>query len=255
MGTAVDLIADLGEGFGSYTKADDAALLEIVSSANVACGFHAGDPRTLDRAVETCRGNGVALGAHPGFADLVGFGRRTIDLSRHEVMTDVLYQIGAISAFARRHGVPLQHVAPHGRLGNLTVVDEKYASGVLDAVSAFDRDLVIVSQEGELTRLARTAGLRVAVIGFADRAYEDTGLLVDRREPGALVHDPVEVAARAVRMVTTGTVLSRHGKEIPMPCDTVLLHGDTADSVSLARCVRKELEAAGVTITPLGELV
>lgn len=256
MTAAVDLSADLGEGFGSYTMADDRAMLEVISSANVACGFHAGDPRTMDATVAACRELGVGLGAHPGYQDLAGFGRRAMDISLHELTTDVLYQLGALAAFATRHAVALRHIAPHGRLGNMCVVDELHAVAVVDAVTAFDPELiVVVVQEGELSARARAAGLRVAVTGFADRGYEDDGTLVDRRRPGALIHDPDVVAERVVRMVTTGTVLSRTGRPVPVRADTVLVHGDTPGSVALARRVRAELEEAGVTISPLHEVV
>lgn len=249
----VDLVADLGESFGSWTMGDDSALLSVLSSANVACGFHAGDPRTMDKTVRECVSRGVGIGAHPSFPDLVGFGRRAMDLTADEVRTDTLYQIGALSAFAAAHGTGLAHVAPHGRLGNLVAVREDYATAVVQAVQAFDPSLIVLAQAGELYDAARAAGLDVAVVGIADRAYEDDGTLVPRSQPGAVIHDPQEVCARTVRMVTEGVISSLNGVDIPVVCDTVLLHGDNPGAVELARSIRSSLEAADVEIRPLRE--
>ncbi|MFD7480138.1 5-oxoprolinase subunit PxpA, partial [Streptomyces sp. NPDC059837] len=210
----VDLVADLGEGFGAYTMGDDEALLEMLTSANVACGFHAGDPRIMDATVRTCVEKRVSVGAHPSFPDLVGFGRRAMDLTPEEVRTDVLYQIGALQAFAVAHGTRVHHVAPHGRLGNLVAVRPDYARAVVDAVASLDASLVILAQDGELADAARARGLRVGIVGIADRAYRDDGTLVPRSEPGAVIHDPDEVARRTLRMVTEGVIrrLARAGR-------------------------------------------
>jgi UPF0271 protein len=253
--TRVDLVADLGESFGAYRMADDAALLEIVTSANVACGFHAGDPRVMDATVAACVQRGVAIGAHPGFGDLVGFGRRDMALTPHEVTTDVLYQLGALHAFARTHGTPLRHITPHGKLGNRAMTEPGYAQALVEAVRGFDPSLIVVTQEGVLAELARAAGLTVGVLGLADRAYLDDGTLVPRSRPGAVISDPAAVAERVVRMVTEGVVTSITGRDIPVACDTVLLHGDTAGAVSLARTIRDDLTRAGVEICPLPEIV
>jgi UPF0271 protein len=255
MGSMVDLVADLGESFGAYRMGDDEALLGIVSSANVACGFHAGDPRVMDSTVRGCVARDVGVGAHPGFPDLVGFGRRALEMSPDEVRTDVLYQVGALSAFTAAHGAQLRHVTPHGRLGNLVVTNELYAEAVADAVHAFDPSLIIMVQEGVLAAHARAKGLPVAIMGLADRAYNDDGTLVPRSELGAVIHDPHEVAERVVRMVTDGVVRSNNGRDIPVECDSVLLHGDTPGAVQLARTVRDELCAASVDIRPLVEVL
>lgn len=249
----VDLVADLGESFGSWTMGDDSALLDVLTSANIACGFHAGDPRTMDETVRECVSRGVGVGVHPSFPDLVGFGRRAMDLTHDEVRTDTLYQMGALSAFAAAHGTRLAHVAPHGRLGNLVAVREDYAAAVVQAVRAFDSSLIVLAQAGELYDAAQAAGLQVAVVGIADRAYEDDGTLVPRSQPGAVIHDPQEVCARTARMVTEGVITSRNGVDIPVECDTVLLHGDNPAAVELARSIRFALEAAGVDIRPLRE--
>ncbi|MEU5593974.1 5-oxoprolinase subunit PxpA [Streptomyces sp. NPDC020298] len=251
----VDLVADLGEGFGAYTMGDDEALLELLTSANVACGFHAGDPRIMDATVRACVANGVTVGAHPSFPDLVGFGRRAMDLTPEEVRTDVLYQVGALQAFAHAHGTRVRHVAPHGRLGNLVAVRADYAKAVVDAVASLDDSLIVLAQDGELADAARTSGLRVAIVGIADRAYRDDGTLVPRSEPGAVIHDADDIARRTLRMVTEGVISSVGGKDIPVACDTVLLHGDTPGAIALAGRIRSELLAAGVRITGLDEVL
>jgi UPF0271 protein len=249
----VDLVADLGEGFGAYRMGDDEALLEVLTSANVACGFHAGDPRIMDATVRSCVERGVSVGAHPSFPDLAGFGRRAMDLTPDEVRTDVLYQIGALQAFAVAHGTRVRHVAPHGRLGNLVATRAGYAAAVADAVAALDPALIVLAQDGELADAAHARGLRVGIVGIADRAYEDDGTLVPRGQPGAVLHDEGEIAERTVRMVTEGVIRTVGGRDIPVGCDTVLLHGDTPGALALAHRVRKELLAAGVTIAPLSE--
>ncbi|MFE7423115.1 LamB/YcsF family protein [Rhodococcus sp. NPDC057529] len=255
MNRMVDLVADVGEGFGDYRISDDASLLELVSSANVACGFHAGDPRIMDTTVARCIAQGVSIGAHPGFPDLVGFGRRAMDLTAEEVRTDVLYQIGALSAFVRSRGATLAHVAPHGRLGNLSWTKPSYADAIADAVLAFDPSLIVLSQEGELARAARERGLKVGILGIGDRAYRDDGTLVPRTEHGAVIHDPQEVAARTVRMVTEGLIESVSGTDLPVTVDTVLLHGDNPAALTVARQVRSELEVAGVEIRPVAAIL
>src|SRR5699024_561740 len=251
MRSHVDLVADLGEGFGSWSMGDDAALLEVVSSANIACGFHAGDPRIMDRTVADCGARGVNIGAHPSFPDLVGFGRRTVDATAEEVRTDVTYQLGALQAFARAHGTRVSHLAPHGRLGNLVAVREDYARAVVDAVERVAPDLIVLAQGGQLAARAAAAGLPVAIVGIADRAYRKDGTLVPRTEDGAVVTDGREIARRAVRMVREGVVETIDGNDLPVRADTILLHGDSAEAVSISRTVREALEAADVTITPL----
>ncbi|MFC9648313.1 MULTISPECIES: LamB/YcsF family protein [unclassified Streptomyces] len=247
----VDLVADLGEGFGAYTMGDDEALLETLTSANVACGFHAGDPRIMDATVRHCVAKRVAVGAHPSFPDLVGFGRRAMDLTPEEVRTDVLYQIGALQAFAVAHGTRVRHVAPHGRLGNLVAVRPDYARAVVEAVASLDESLIILAQDGELADAARVHGLRVGIVGIADRAYRADGTLVPRSEPGAVIHEPDEVSRRTLRMVTEGVIRSVDGTDVPVTCDTVLLHGDSPGAIALAGRVREGLLAAGVAITSL----
>lgn len=253
MGRKIDLVADLGEGFGPWRMGDDAALLDVLSSANIACGFHAGDSQIMDETVRECIARGVGIGAHPSFPDLQGFGRRDMGLSADEVRTDVLYQLGALQAIAAFHGSSVTHLAPHGRLGNLVAVREDYASAVAEAARRVNPELIVLAQDGELADAARAQGLRVGIVGIADRAYEDDGTLVRRTEPGAVIHDAEEIRRRTVRMVVDGVIESRNGVRIPVACDTVLVHGDTAGAVALAQRIRGGLEAEGVEIAPLAD--
>ncbi|MTE23333.1 LamB/YcsF family protein [Microbacterium sp. ZXX196] len=247
----VDLVADLGEGYGAWRMGDDAALLDVLTSANVACGFHAGDPQIMDATVRACAERGVGIGAHPSFPDLRGFGRRDMGLTASEVRSDVLYQFGALAAIAAARGQRVTHLAPHGRLGNLVAVREDYADAVASAAARVDPSLIVLAQDGKLAEAARAAGLRVGIVGIADRAYEDDGTLVPRSEPGAVIHDAEEIRERTVRMVTDGVIDSRNGVAIPIACDTVLVHGDTDDAIRLARSIRAGLAEAGVEIAPL----
>ncbi len=251
----VDLVADLGEGFGQYRMGDDDALLRFLSSANIACGFHAGDPRIMNRTVRLCKDLGVGIGAHPSFPDLVGFGRRALDASSEEVETDVIYQMGALAGFAAANGTTLQHVTPHGRLGNLVVTNPAYADAVVRAVQRFDPSLIVVSYPGALINAARAADLPYAVIGLADRAYRSDGTLVPRTEPSAVLEDEQEIEDRVVRMVVDGVVRAVDGVELPMRCDSILLHGDNEKAVLFAGRVRDRLVASGLTIAPMAEVV
>ncbi|MDQ0664471.1 UPF0271 protein [Arthrobacter ulcerisalmonis] len=251
----VDLVADLGEGFGAYSIGDDNALLDIVSSANVACGFHAGDPDIMNATVAACVSRGVGIGAHPSFPDLRGFGRRTMDLTADEVRNDVIYQLGALKAFAAYHGGSVGHLAPHGRLGNLVATRPDYADAVADAALRVDPDLIVLAQDGELADAAAERGLRVAIVGIADRAYEDDGTLVPRTKPGAVIHDPDVIVERTVRMVREGLIQAVSGRDLPIKADTVLLHGDNPGAVELARLIKTELVAAGVAIAPLAKVL
>lgn len=255
MGSKIDLVADVGESFGQWRMGDDDALFDIITSANIACGFHAGDPATMDRTVRNCAARGIGIGAHPSFPDLVGFGRRTMDLSADEVRTDVLYQLGALHAFAVAHGTVLSHIAPHGRLGNLVATRSDYAGAVVDAVRAYDPDLVVLAQDGELAEAARANGIRVGIVAIVDRAYQADGTLVPRSEPGAVIHDSDILAHRAVRMVTEGIVDAVDGTSIRVAADTLLLHGDNADAVRNATAIRAALIDAGVEIASLSEVL
>ncbi|WP_040337223.1 LamB/YcsF family protein [Candidatus Blastococcus massiliensis] len=248
MSTSVDLNADLGEGFGVWRLGDDEALLDVVTSANVACGFHAGDPTTMRRVCGGAAAAGVTVGAQVSYRDLAGFGRRFIDVAPAELADDVLYQVAALDGVARAAGSRVRYVKPHGALYNATVTHMGQARAVVDAVVAYDPALPVLGLPGSvLLRVAAEAGLPTVAEGFADRGYAPDGSLVPRGEPGALVQDPAAVAARAVRMAVEGTVVAVDGSTVPAQVESVCVHGDTPGAVELARAVRAALEAAGVT--------
>jgi UPF0271 protein len=247
----VDLNSDLGEGFGAWRLGDDDALLTVVSSANVACGFHAGDPGTMRRVCAVAAERGVAVGAQVGYRDLAGFGRRRIDYAPGELTDDVLYQLAALDGFCRIAGTRVRYLKPHGALYNTAVADEAQAGAVVRAVREYDPGLPVLGLPGSaLLRLAAAAGLRAVPEGFADRGYTPGGALVPRREPGALVTDPDEVVARAVRMATDGTVVAVDGSVVPARVESVCVHGDTPGAVELAARVRDGLVEAGASPAP-----
>jgi UPF0271 protein len=251
----IDLNADLGEGFGVYALGDDDALLACVTSANIACGFHAGDPTTMARTVAAAFGLGVALGAHPGLPDLTGFGRREMALAPAEIRNLVAYQIGALAAFAARSRRRLQHVKPHGALYAMAEREQAVADAITQAVRDFDWGLILVGQSGgRLVGAGQAMGLRVAHEVFADRAYLPDGALMPRSQAGAVLHDPGTIAARAVRLAREGVVLAADGARLMLVADTLCLHGDTPGAAALARAVRDALESEGVTVRSLGEL-
>jgi UPF0271 protein len=248
----IDLNCDMGESFGRYTLGNNAAMLDVVTSANVACGLHAGDPTVMQATVALAAQKGVAVGAHPGYPDLQGFGRRTMALTPAEIEATVLYQIGALAGFARAAGVPLIHVKPHGALYNVAARDIAVAEAIVRAAAAFDPALIVVTlPDSALLHAAQTAGLRVAYEGFADRAYREDGTLVPRTEPGAVIHDPALATARAIRMVTLGEVEAITGKTVPLHIDTLCIHGDTPGAVAIAAALRLALESEGVVVAPL----
>ena len=251
--TRIDLNADVGEGFGVYPMGSDAELLALVTSANVACGFHAGDPTVMDRTVGEAVRLGVALGAHPGYPDLRGFGRRPLDADPDEVERDVLYQIGALQAFARAHGAALIHVKPHGALYNQAAVDQRLARAVARAVARAGGELILVGLAGSsaLSDAAAAAGLRFAAEAFADRAYERDGTLASRKLPGSSITDPRAAAAQALRIARERTVVARDGTEVPVVAETLCLHGDNPNALANARAVREALEAAGIALRAL----
>jgi UPF0271 protein len=247
----MDLNSDLGEGFGSWTLGDDDALLEIVTSANVACGFHAGDATTMRRVTERCVERGVAIGAQVGYRDLPGFGRRFIDVDPHELTQDVIYQLGALDAFARVAGSRVRYLKPHGALYNAIVTHEEQAAAVVAAVVDHDSSLPVLGLPGSAwLRLAGEAGLTTVAESFADRAYTPEGALVSRRLPGAVLHDVEEIAARCVAMATGQPVLDVDGGELSLQPGSICVHGDTPGAVQIARRVREALTGAGLTLAP-----
>jgi UPF0271 protein len=245
----VDLNSDLGEGYGHWALGDDAALLEVVTSANVACGFHAGDPATIDRTVRTAVERGVAVGAQVSYPDLVGFGRREIDVPPDELTADVLYQLGALEAFAKAAGSRVRYVKPHGALYNRIARDPVQAAAVVEAIRRYDPALPLLTLPGSVAmEAAGEAGIPSVGEGFADRAYTAEGRLVSRREPGAVLHDPEQVAARAVVMATEHRVEAAGGEQVAVEVRSLCVHGDTPGAVDLARAVRTALEHAGITL-------
>jgi len=248
-GRRIDLNADLGEGFGIWRLGDDDALLGVVSSANVACGFHAGDPSTMRRVCLGAVAAGVTIGAQVSYRDLTGFGRRFIDVDPAELTDDVLYQLAALDGIARVAGGRVGYVKPHGALYNASVGHEGQALAVVEAVAAYDATLPVLGLPGSaLLRAAAAAGLRTVAEGFADRGYTPEGTLVPRDRPGALVHDPAVVAERAARMAADGVVVAVDGSVVAVEVDSVCVHGDTPGAVELARSVRTALESAGLTV-------
>ena len=253
MAERIDLNADLGEAFGAYSMGSDEAVLVYVTSANVACGFHAGDPTVIDRTVARAVRAGVAVGAHPSHYDLRGFGRREILADPAEIEADTVYQVGAVAAFARAHGSHLTHVKPHGALYSQAARDEALARAVARGVARFSRDLILMGLAGSdvMRRAAEAEGLRFAAEAFADRAYDAAGRLIPRSRPGALITDPASAAAKALRIVRHHVATSVEGAEIPMHADTLCLHGDNPHVLAIARAVRETLEGAGVSVQAL----
>ncbi|RAS75617.1 LamB/YcsF family protein [Priestia endophytica] len=247
----IDINSDLGEGYGPYTLADDSGLLKVVSSANIACGFHAGDPRTMDKTVKLAIEAGVGIGAHPGFPDRVGFGRRDMGLTPYEIKTDLLYQLGALEAFLRPYGAKLQHISPHGRLGNTAVQNSEFAEAIVEAALAFDSSLIVMTEPGELAKAAQAREMKVAIQLFADRAYNEDGTLVSRKEPNAVIHDEETVIRRCINMVKKGRVTAHTGKEIEVTGHTLCVHGDTPGALRLAMRIKKVFQTEEIEVSQL----
>ena len=247
--TVLDLNCDVAEGFGAWRIADDDALLTVVTGANIACGFHAGDPSAMRRACVTAVRHGVAIGAHVGYRDLAGFGRRFLDIDPAELTDDVLYQLGALSAFAAAAGGRVGYVKPHGALYGAIGSDERQAGAVVEAVRQFDPSLPVLGMPGSRwLALAGAAGLPTVPEAFADRAYTSDGRLLPRGEPGAVLTDPAAVASRVVRLATTGEVETADGTVLSVDARSVCVHGDTPGALGLARAARAALVSAGVTL-------
>lgn len=252
----VDLNSDLGESFGPYSIGCDELVLREVTSANVACGWHGGDPLVLDRTLAVAKAQGVAVGAHPGFPDLMGFGRREMKVSSEEARAYVLYQLGAFAAFAQKHGLPIQHLKAHGALYNMAARDMQLALAVAGAVKDFDPGIILLGLAGsKLLEAGAELGLKVASEVFADRAYEPDGSLMNRRKPGAVLHDEDAILRRAVRMVKEGLVTAADGTDIPVRADSICVHGDDPQAVALTRRLRAGLAAEGVALMPLAAIL
>jgi UPF0271 protein len=253
----IDINCDMGEGFGVYTLGDDAGMLKIITSANIACGFHAGDPLVMHRTLKGAKDNGVGVGAHPGFLDLWGFGRRPIHGERPaDIEKIILYQVGALMGLATDVGLRVRHVKTHGALGNLAAEDRDLAEAVARAVKTIDRNLMLVVMPGQETEKAgEKLGLPLVREIYADRAYEDDGNLISRRREGAVIQDAEVAAERVIRMIGENAIISQSGKKVPTRIDSVCVHGDTPGAVAMARRLRERLEASGIKLAPMAEVI
>lgn len=252
----VDLNSDLGESFGRYTLGMDDKIIPLITSANVACGYHASDPVVMDKTVSMAKEAGIRVGAHPGFPDLMGFGRRNMAVSPAEAKAYVLYQLGALEGFCRAKGVKLQHVKPHGALYNMAAKDYELSKGICEAIYEFDKELIVLALSGgELAHAAKDMGLRTALEVFADRAYEEDGTLVNRRKEGAMITDENEAIARVVRMIKEKKVTAITGKDIPIQADSVCVHGDGVKALAFVEKIRATLTAEGIEICSLDEIL
>lgn len=252
----IDMNSDLGESFGPWVMGNDAAVMTSVSSANVACGFHAGDAEIMRKTVAMCKQNGVAVGAHVAFPDLQGFGRRNMACTPDEAYAYCLYQIGALRVFCKAQGESLQHVKPHGAMYNQAAKDRALADAIAAAVKDAGGNIILMGlANSEFEKAAAAAGVPFAAEAFADRAYMKDGSLMPRSQKGAVIHDAALAAQRVVQMVVKGTVVAADGTEIEFKPDSICLHGDTTEAVEMAAAVRKALEEAGVSIVPLKEVV
>ena len=250
----IDLNSDVGESFGNYKLGMDEDVIPLISSANIACGFHAGDPAVMKRTIAIARENGVAIGAHPGFPDLIGFGRRNMDASLEEIKDYVTYQVGAIQAFAAAQKMKLQHVKPHGALYTMAVQNSAIWDAVAEAIAALDNSLILFVLAGanrkDLEAIGAKHGIRIGFEFFGDRAYNRDGSLVSRKEPGAVIHDHEQVAEKVLKMVQDGKVVCIDGSEIDMAADTICVHGDNPSALALVKNIREALLASGIEIAP-----
>ena len=248
----IDLNSDIGEGFGSYQFDGDSTIISYISSANIACGWHAGDPLTMEKTVAMAKQKGVAVGAHPGFPDLLGFGRRNMNVSYGEAKAYVQYQVGALLAFTKAARVPLQHVKPHGAMYNMACKDEKLAAAICEGVAQVDDRLILMGPSGScLTAAAEQYGLRIANEAFADRAYSDDGTLVSRSVPGAVIEDEKTVIKRVLTMVQQGVVESITGKQIALKAQSICIHGDNPAAIALAKNLACAFAQEGISVSPL----
>jgi UPF0271 protein len=251
----IDMNSDVGESFGIYKLGLDEEVIPHITSANIACGFHAGDPSVMRKTVALAKQYGVEVGAHPGFQDLMGFGRRNVDATLEEIQDYVIYQTGALLGFTQSQGLKLQHVKPHGSLYNMAVANPKIWEAIAEGVGKVDRDLILVvlasSKKESLLEIGKRNGIRIAFEAFPDRAYNKDGSLVSRREKGSVIHDHEMVAKRALKMALEGKVIATDGTEIELKADTLCVHGDNPAAVEMVRRIQQELKDAGVTVIPM----
>ena len=255
----IDLNCDMGESFGAWTMGMDGEVIRFITSANIACGYHAGDPQVMYRTVKLAKDHGVGVGAHPGFPDLVGFGRRNMDCTPDEVRDYVAYQIGAMKAFCAIHGVPLQHVKPHGNLYNMSVGNEAMIRAVVEAIAGVDRTIIYLALGGAqaplVSKITKEAGIKVALEAFPDRAYTPEGKLAPRSQPGAVIKDPKVAAERALRMAKEGKIITTDGSVLEMQIDTICVHGDNPSAVELVKNIRSAIEGKGIAVLPMSKFV
>lgn len=252
---SVNINADIGESFGAWRKGDDAGVMPLINSANIACGFHAGDPTVMSDTVALALRHGVSIGAHPGYPDLQGFGRRPMRMALRDIETMIAYQVGALMGVAAMHGARVTHVKPHGALHNLGSTDLEVATAMARGVKAVDRDLIYVGlAHTAIEKAARAEGLRFAVEGYIDRMYDEDGNITDRRNPDAVHRDPARAAAQAVAMVVEGVIVTREGRRIPVEVDSLCLHGDEPTARAVGGAAVAALRAAGVVLRPLPEM-
>ncbi len=255
--SSIDLNSDIGESFGAYTVGMDEGVLKVITSANVACGWHAGDPMVMRKTVALAAQCGVSVGAHPGYPDLLGFGRRSLDCSPQEVRNYVIYQVGALQAFCRAEGIRLAHVKPHGALYTTAVADPRVGRAIMEAVAAVDPGLYYVALAGAgaeaVRRQADQVGIRVVFEAFPDRSYTPEGRLTPRSQPGAVIHDPGEAARRALQMARDGSVTTSDGTVISLSAQTLCVHGDNPQALSLVKTIHDTLTRAGIEVRALGQ--
>jgi UPF0271 protein len=252
----VDLNSDLGESFGRYTLGMDDRIIPLITSANVACGYHASDPVVMEKTIKMAKEAGIRVGAHPGFPDLMGFGRRNMNVTPAEAKAYTLYQLGALDAFCKAQGVTMQHVKPHGAFYNMAAKDYELSRAICEAIASYDKNLIVMALcGGQLLRAAKDLGLRAASEVFADRGYEEDGTLVDRRKEGAMITDEDEAIARVIRMVKEGKVTAVTGKDIEIQADSVCVHGDGEKALAFVEKIRQALTQEGIEICSLDKIV
>lgn len=254
--TTIDINCDMGESFGTYKLGSDEEMMRYITSANIACGYHAGDPLVMDKTVKLALQNGVGVGSHPGFPDLMGFGRRPISATVEEIEEYVLYQTGALYAFAKANGTELSHVKAHGALGNMAFVDLEVARAIARGAARFSKQLILIAlANSPLVQAGQESGLKVALEAYPERAYNADGTLVSRKLPNSSIHDPNVAVDRAIKMVTEGTVVGYNGEIVKLKADTLCIHGDNPVAPKIAAAITEALKSAGVTIKPMAEFL
>ena len=253
MPNRIDINCDMGESFGAYRLGRDAEVMGYISSANIACGWHAGDPMIMEQTVRTAKENRVAIGAHPGYPDLMGFGRRRMDLTLAEIEAYILYQMGALSAFAKAYDLPLQHLKAHGALGNLAFADLEVSKTIARAAARFDQNMIFVALAGTvMVQAAKEIGVRYVEEVYADRVYNPDGTLQSRKIPGSVIHDPEKAARQALTILREGYVIAHDGARVSVKSETLCVHGDTPGAIAILEKIREDLQKASISVSPMG---